>query len=132
MEPLQLDCDAQGHVLFSEDKRPSFLRSVSNRRWTLAAAEHLADEDIAAELQRLRNLRARSNPMLDFVQPLDLSTHQMVEEDWIGNYRIVFVCRELLRTERNYLSSLEQMHYGKVSIVQAVSSFPLLTEHPNT
>lgn len=122
----------EGEVL-AHHARPSFLRSESNRRWTVAVAE-VPDELLVAELERLRKMGMRAGEVHGIRSPtffadegvhsnsntarklkkLDNGTTTVAEEvedeiEWGYARRAILCCRELVRTERSYQARLQDL-----------------------
>lgn len=122
-------------------QRPSFLRSESNRRWTVAVAD-VPDDMLVAELERLRKMGMRAGEVHGVRPPMPLpfsedmiemkggrhgnlkdienGTATIVEEvdedeiEWGFARRAILCCRELVRTERTYQARLQDLYDGNV------------------
>ncbi|KZS92876.1 hypothetical protein SISNIDRAFT_549915 [Sistotremastrum niveocremeum HHB9708] len=96
--------------------RPLFLRTESStRRWTLAVTTQVPDEVVVQDFDNWRSsssLAVRSNESSDAEDSVSskvLVSDQQEDENWKSVRRALFVCRELVRTERNYLQYLQEM-----------------------
>ena len=133
--------------------RPSFLRTESNRRWTVAVAD-VPDELLIEELERLRREGMRAgevhgDPSRSRVHSLqgmhaavseesaamdesaDVSevTHGAPgleeEQEWVFARGAILCCRELVRTERTYQERLQDLAHDEVCYIFVV--YPLNT-----
>ncbi|KIJ53476.1 hypothetical protein M422DRAFT_241718 [Sphaerobolus stellatus SS14] len=109
--------------------RPSFLRTQSNRRWTLAVSETPEDQ-LLHELDRLRSIgwglgfqgelfrRDERMPGVDGIN--DVGGVNVGEkwrkeemEEWLGARKALLVCREIVRTEKTYREGLIKLQRGE-------------------
>ncbi len=119
-------------------QRPSFLRSESNRRWTVAVAD-VPDDMLVAELERLRKMGMRAGEVHGVRPQIPFSEEMMIERskhgklgengtatiaeeveadeiEWGFARRAILCCRELVRTERSYQARLQDLFDGNVRI----------------
>jgi len=126
--------------MVTPSQRPSFLRSESNRRWTVAVAD-VPDDMLVAELDRLRKMGMRAGevhgvrPLIPFsgemmvegkdgkLKVIENGAATIVEEveedeiEWGFARRAILCCRELVRTERSYQARLQDLFDGNVRIL---------------
>jgi hypothetical protein len=100
-----LMCETQidpSSVLLDQPESVTLARDTT-KRWTLAMTENIPDHILAEELEKLRLARFSPGRTSEGVEELEAN-------DWLtGSHTTLFVCRELLRTERSYLARLESM-----------------------
>ncbi|KAF8585141.1 hypothetical protein K439DRAFT_1084974 [Ramaria rubella] len=136
--PLASDSAADGpsHAEFLQMKplgntdRPSFLRSQSNRRWTLAVSE-APEEELVEELDRLRDVgwslgfqgelirvkdkrvKAQSDDGDPPGQATGINWEKEELEEWLVARKALMVCREIVRTEKSYREGLVRLQRGE-------------------
>jgi len=106
--------------------RPSFLRTQSNRRWTLAVSETPEDE-LVKELDRLRSIGWGLGFQGEIFRMEDRNGVSEGEgsgngwkkeemDEWLVARKALLVCREIVRTEKTYKEGMEKLQRGEVSI----------------
>lgn len=124
--------------------RPSFLRTESQRRWTVAVAD-VPDDLLIEELERLRRLGMRAGevhgnpsetnaysledmhasmsdecvPVVDSAYASDFN-HDAPghgdDQEWAFARRAMLCCRDLVKTERTYQERLQDLARKQVSV----------------
>lgn len=122
--PVAVAVTTQESDALARTQRPSFLRTESNRRWTVAVAE-VPDEMFMEELERLRRMGLRAGEVHGSDRHAEkkkteaggAAITEEVEDDseWIDARRAILCCRELVRTERSYQARLQELADGNVS-----------------